>query len=189
MAHYYLVEHADWDGPRKIYFGPNTNAEGLNEWMTDTFGSSPECRWQLPNPSLPDVVAFRAHVRYRRNYICELNPEDYGSRNPDDFLKRKPIYLKVMENFEVAGYRFLTQHEEINGKEVIQGESSLEVENEDKPVGDRIRAAYIKSWDGHMSPGDWEGYRRDAAAHEAYLNGEDVYEIIRKEREGGVLTQ
>ena len=180
MESYFLVEHDDWDEPRKIYEGPNTNAYGLHKHcVCQTIGSSYECMWRLPDTSLPGVVAIIAHARYRRNYIYELCPEDYGSLEADDFAKRKPIYRKVLEDFGVAGYRFLSFHEVPDpDRQVVEADDS-----DLYSVSDRIRAACIKSWDGHMSPGDWEGHARDLAAHQAYQRGEDIYEIVRKERE------
>lgn len=110
MTAYYLVSHQDWDEPRKIYDGPNSNAAGLGPERIQTIGSSPQCQWVLPDKSLPEITAFLIHDQYQRNYICELNPEDYGSTKREDFLKRVPVLHKVMTGFEVAGYSFLSWH-------------------------------------------------------------------------------
>jgi len=169
VSAFYWVEHDDWDAPKKIFNGPNSNSKILGQGHIRTIGSSPECNWTLLDPSLPEIVAFIEKHRYRRIYLCELNPEDYGSLDRDDFMKRRPVLHKVLTSFEVAGYRFVAR-----GMEAPDRRGQF----------DTLRAAYIKTWDGHMSPGDFEGYERDLAAHEAWKNGEDIFEIIRKEREG-----
>lgn len=166
--YYYLVEHDDWDEPRKIYFGPNSNIEGLGPDPVHTIGSSPQCKWTLPDSSLPDIVAIMVNFRSKRNYLYELNPEDYGSTNREDFLKRKPALQKGASRFEVAGYRFLSRH-----SDPIPQDSRF----------DSLRAAYLQTWDGHISPGDFEGYERDLAAYTAWKNGEDIHDVVRKERE------
>ena len=177
MLSYFLVEHENWSEPRRIFEGPNTNADGLHEHgVCQTIGSSDACMWRLPDESLPEIIAIIAHVRYRRNYIYELHPEDYGSRKADDFAKRDPIIRKTLEDFEVAGYRFTSFHLGRFSEEIAEDAEPI-------PISDRMRAAYIKTWNGHMSPGDWQGYERDLAAYEAYQRGEDIFEIIRKERE------
>ena len=181
MTGYYLVNHDDWDEPRKIYHGPNSNADQFDLGEIKTIGSSPDCQWTLPDSSLPGVVAFFQSIEGRRYYLYELNPEDYGSTNLEDFLKRKPVSYKVVTRFEVAGYKFLSRHDNlIDGKieTAMPANTNEKVKHRDRP-----RAAYIQCWDGHMSPGDFEGYERDLAAYTAWKNGEDVYEIIRKERE------
>jgi len=106
---FYWVEHDDWDEPRKIFKGPNSNSKILGQGYIRTIGSSPECNWTLPDPSLPEIVAFIEHLRYRRLYLCELNPEDYGSTDKADFMKIRPVLHKVLTRFEVAGYRFVSK--------------------------------------------------------------------------------
>ena len=110
MSSYYLLSHQDWEEPRKIFYGPNSNAESLGPEHIQTIGSSPQCKWFLPDMSLPGIVALLIHDRYHRGYICELNPEDYGSTKREDFLKRIPVLNKAVTGFEVAGYNFLLRH-------------------------------------------------------------------------------
>ena len=122
MTAYYLVAHQDWDEPRKVYDGPNSNAKGLGPERIQTIGSSPQCQWVLPDTSLPGIVAFLIHDQYQRNYMCELNTEDYGSTKREDFLKRVPVLNKAVTGFEVAGYRFLSWH---TGQSEAENQDSL----------------------------------------------------------------
>lgn len=107
MGFSYLVDHPSWDAPRRLDRGPNTNAEAIHEGFVQTFGRSPACAWTLDDPSLPDVVAILVWIRYRRNYLLELMPEDYGSLDFEDFKKTPSFKVGDQRPFTVAKYKFL----------------------------------------------------------------------------------